>query len=188
MPIRREKRLGRSFRSSLLAVCTMADFPSVTVALPQHGWRLCRRKSRKAWRKTSESYTRSGCCCAARYRRHPHRIGELHAKGLGVGARPDAANVEACVLLTLPAAAVDPAAWMRPLAEEGIVDLASFQENQFQEPTPEEDSDSPWPDFIARIEVQVSWQDGPDPVGAVHAVLCPGPHPAFSSLASPGTQ
>jgi hypothetical protein len=101
-------------------------------------------------------------------------------KGLGVGARPDAANIEACVLLTLPAAAVDPEAWMRPLAEEGIVDLASCQESQFQEPAPEEDSDSPWPDFIARIEIEVRWQDGPDPVGALRIVPRLGPHPAFT--------
>jgi hypothetical protein len=105
-------------------------------------------------------------------------------KGLGVGARPEAANIEACVLLTLPAAAVDPDAWMRPLAEEGIVDLASCQEGQLQEPAPEEDDRLPWPDFIARIEVEARWQDGPDPVGTVRAVLRPGPHPAFTVAAA----
>ena len=109
-------------------------------------------------------------------------------KGLGVG-RPDTANIEACVLLTLPAAAVDPEAWMRPLAEEGIVDLASCQEGQFQEPTQEEDNDSPWPAFIARIEVEARWQDGPDPIGAVRAVLRAAPHPAFTiSLVHEGTE
>jgi hypothetical protein len=101
-------------------------------------------------------------------------------KGLGLGAQPDTANIEACVLLTLPAAAAEPETWMRPLAEEGIVDLASFQESQFQEPSQEEDSDSPWPDFIARIEIQVRWQDGPDPVGALCIVPRLGPHPAFT--------
>ena len=101
-------------------------------------------------------------------------------KGLGVGARPEAANIEACVLLTLPAAGVDPEAWMRPLAAEGIVDLASFKESQFQEPTLEEVSGLPWPDYIARIEIEVHWQDGPDPMGALRIVLCLGPHPAFT--------
>jgi hypothetical protein len=101
-------------------------------------------------------------------------------KGLGIGARPEAANIEACVLLTLPAAAVDPDAWIRPLAEEGIVDLAYCQEGQLQEPAPEEDDRSPWPDFIARIEVEARWEDGPDPVGTVRAVLRPAPHPAFT--------
>ncbi len=104
-------------------------------------------------------------------------------KGLGVGARPNRANIEASVLLTLPASAVDPEAWMRPLAEEGIVDLASCQEGQLQEPAPEEDDNAPWPDFIIRIEVEARWQDGPDPVGAVRAVLRPGPHPAFTIAA-----
>ncbi len=106
-------------------------------------------------------------------------------KGLGVLARPEAANIEACVLLTLPAEAADPQAWMPPLAEEGIVDLADFQENQFKEPMLEEDSDFPWPPFIARIEVEVRWQDGPDPVGAVRVVLHPGPHVAFSISIAP---
>jgi len=101
-------------------------------------------------------------------------------KGFGVGVRPDAANIEACVLLTLPATAVDPEVWMRPLAQEGIVDLALCQESQFQEPAQEQDTDSPWPDFIARIEVEARWPDGPDPVGAVRAVLRPEPHPAFT--------
>ncbi len=107
-------------------------------------------------------------------------------KGLGVGVRPDRANIEACVLLTLPAAAVDPEAWMRPLAKEGIVDLASCQEGQFQEPTPEEDSALPWPDFIARIEIEVRWQDGPDPVGALRIVSLPESRPAFAISLIPG--
>ena len=76
---------------------------------------------------------------------------------------------------------------MPPLAEEGIVDLASCQESQFQEPTPEEDSDSPWPDFIARIEIDVRWQDGPDPVGALRIVPRQGPHPAFTISVVPET-
>ncbi len=101
-------------------------------------------------------------------------------KGLGVGARPDTANIEACVLITLPATAVDTEVWMRPLAEKGIVDLASCQESQLQEATPEEEEGSPWPDFIARIEVVAHWENGPDPVGSVRAILRPGPHPAFS--------
>ncbi len=101
-------------------------------------------------------------------------------KGLGVGARPETANIEACVLFTLPATAVDPEVWTRPLAEEGIVDLASCQESQLQEAAPEEEDDLPWPDFIARIEVEARWENGPDPVGSVRAILHPGPHPAFT--------
>ena len=101
-------------------------------------------------------------------------------KGLGVGARPETANIEACVLITVPAMEADPEVWMRPLAEEGIVDLASFQESQFQEAAPEEDESSPWPDFIARIEIVAQWENGPDPVGSVRAILRPGQHPAFS--------
>jgi hypothetical protein len=103
-------------------------------------------------------------------------------KGLGVGARPQAANIEACVLLTLPAVAVDPEAWMRPLAEEGIVDLASCHEGQLQEPAPEEDDGTPWPEFIARIEVEARWEDGRDPGGSLRVVLRPGPHPPFTVL------
>src|SRR5204863_365352 len=85
-------------------------------------------------------------------------------KGLGVLARPEAANIEACVLLTLPAGAVDPQAWMPPLAEEGIVDLAAFHESQFREPMPEEDGATPWPGFVVGVGVEVRWQDGPEPV------------------------
>lgn len=101
-------------------------------------------------------------------------------KGLGVGARPETANIESCVLITVPATEADPEVWMRPLAEDGIVDLASFQESQFQEAAPEEDDSSPWPDFIARIEVVAQWENGPDPVGSLRAILRPGQHPAFS--------
>jgi hypothetical protein len=106
-------------------------------------------------------------------------------KGLGVVARSEAANIEACVLLTLPAEAADPHAWMPPLAEEGIIDLAAFQENQFQEPVPEENNNIPWPAFIARIEIEIRWQDGPDPVGAIRVVPHPGPHPAFAISLAP---
>jgi hypothetical protein len=94
-------------------------------------------------------------------------------KGFGTLARPDAANIEACVLLRMPAAAVDPQAWMPPLAEEGIVDLAACQDGQFEEPTPEEEAICPWPDFIARIELEVRWQDGPEPVGNLRVVSRP---------------
>lgn len=109
-------------------------------------------------------------------------------KGLGVLARPETANIEACVLLSLPATVVDPQAWMPPLAEEGIVDLSVCQESQFEEPTPEDDAGFPWPSFIARIEVEVRWHDGPDPVGALHVILRQGPHPAFTiaSIADSG--
>ena len=194
---------GASLENARLRIMTCADSPGEK-ARPMFPFQLARRLYDGGFP------VRNGYIAAVRLEALPEEIPEgmaedhrkLHAKwvllrgpstaviligsanftrkGFGVGARPNAANIEACVLLTLPAAAVDPAVWMRPLAEDGIVDLASFQENQFQEPTPEEDSDSPWPDFILRIEVQVSWQDGPDPVGAVRAVLCQGPHPAFT--------
>jgi hypothetical protein len=101
-------------------------------------------------------------------------------KGLGVLARPEQANIEACILLTLPATAVDPEAWMPPLAPEGVVDLATFQESQFQEPLSEEDADLPWPDFIARIEVEIHWQDGPEPLGALRVVPRLMSYPAFT--------
>jgi hypothetical protein len=93
-------------------------------------------------------------------------------KGLGV-AQPEKRNIEACVLLTLPPAAADPQTWMPPLAQEGIVDLAACQETQLKEPTPEDDGGCAWPDFIARIEVEVRWQDGPEPVGSVRVVFRP---------------
>lgn len=109
-------------------------------------------------------------------------------KGFGVLARPEAANIEACVLLRLPAAAVDPQAWMPPLAEKGVVDLAACQDDQFQEPTPEEEASCLWPDFIARIEIEVHWQDGPDPVGNLRVVSLPKSRPAFavSLIQEPG--
>jgi hypothetical protein len=106
-------------------------------------------------------------------------------KGLGVMAQPGAANIEACVLLTLPASAVDPQALMPPLAEEGVVDLAMCQESQLQEPLPEENADTPWPNFLARIEVEVRWQEGPDPVGGVRVVPRAGLHPAFAVSPAP---
>ena len=100
-------------------------------------------------------------------------------KGLGVVARPEAANIESCILLTMPASTVDPKTWMRPLAENGIVDLESCKEWHFQEPLVEDESKSPWPDFISRIEVEATWQNGPDPIGTVHVILRTGSHPAF---------
>jgi hypothetical protein len=106
-------------------------------------------------------------------------------KGLGVVARQDAANLEACVILTMPAVAADPRDWAPPLAEAGIVDLASFQESQFQPPAPEEDERSPWPDFLARAEVEVRWTEGAEPVGAVRIVPRSGPHPAFAVALPP---
>jgi hypothetical protein len=194
---------GARLENARLRIMTCADSPG-TKARPIFPFRLARRLYEGGFP------IRKGYIAAARLEALPEEIPEgmaedhreLHAKwvllrgprtaviiigsanftrkGFGVGARPDAANIEACVLVTLPAAAVDPEAWMRLLAEEGIVDLASCRESQFQEPMPEEDGDSPWPDFIARIEVEARWQDGPDPVGAVRAVLRPGPHPAFA--------
>ena len=101
-------------------------------------------------------------------------------KGFGVVAQSETANIEACVLLTLPASAIDPEAWLCPLAVDGIVNLVDCQETQFQEPTLEEDSKPPWPDFLARVEVEARWEEGPDPVGSIRAVLRPGAHPAFS--------
>ena len=106
-------------------------------------------------------------------------------KGLGVLAKSEAANIEACVLLTLPAEAADPQVWMPPLAEEGIIDLAAFQENQFHEPLPEENDCLPWPAFIARIEIEIRWQGDPDPVGAIRVVPRPGPHGAFAISLAP---
>jgi hypothetical protein len=101
-------------------------------------------------------------------------------KGLGVMASPDAANIEACVLLTLPANEADPQVWMPPLAEEGIIDLADFQEQQFQKPVPEENDVLPWPGFIARIEVEIRWHDGTDPLGALRVIPRSGLHAAFA--------
>src|SRR5262249_12860871 len=36
------------------------------------------------------------------------------------------------------------------------------------------------PAFLARVEIEVRWQDGPEPVGVVRVVPCSGPHPAFT--------
>jgi hypothetical protein len=101
-------------------------------------------------------------------------------KGFGVLARPETANIEACVLLRLPAASVDPQSWLPPLAEEGVVDLAACQEDQLREPMPEEVAGCPWPDFIARIEIEVHWQDGPDPLGTLRVVSLRDSREAFA--------
>ncbi len=194
---------GARLENTRLQIMTCADAPGAK-GRPLFPFRLARRLQEVGFP------VRQGCIVAARLEALREEIPEgmaedhreLHAKwmllrgpttavilagsanftrkGLGVVARTESANIEAGVLLTMPAAAVDPVAWMRPLAEEGMVDLASCQAAQFQDPAPEEDSDAPWPDFIARIELVARWQGGPDPVGEVRAVVRPGPHPAFT--------
>jgi hypothetical protein len=193
---------GAGFAKTRLRIITCADSPGAK-GRPKFPFRLARRLFEKGFP------IRQGEVVAARLEALPEEIPEgiaqdhrdLHAKwvllrgpdtaviligsanftrkGLGVLARPETANIEACVLLTLPAATVDPQAWLPPLAEEGIVDLATCQEGQLQEPMPEEDNCSPWPDFVACIEVEVCWQDGPEPVGVLRVVARAGPHPAF---------
>jgi hypothetical protein len=101
-------------------------------------------------------------------------------KGMGVLDRPEKANIEACVLLTLPAEAADPQSWLPPLAEKGVVDLAACQEAHLNAPQSDEDPTDPWPAFIARVELEVRWEDGPDPVGSVRIVLRPEQHPDFA--------
>ena len=197
---------GARLQNARLRIMTGADSPGEK-ARPKFPFRLARQLYEGGFP------VRNGYIAAARLEALPEEVREgmaedhreLHAKwvllrgpatavilmgsanftrkGLGVSPRPETANIEACVLVTLPAVAVDLAAWMCPLAEEGIVNLASFQESQLQEPTPEEEDGSPWPDFIARIELEARWEDGPDPVGSVRAVLRPGRHPAFTITA-----
>jgi hypothetical protein len=109
-------------------------------------------------------------------------------KGFGVLMRPETANIEACVLLKLPASEVNPQAWMPPIAEKGIVDLAAFQDDQLREPTPEEETVSPWPNFVVGIEIEVLWHDGPEPVGNLRVIPRTEPRPAFtiSLMPEPG--
>jgi hypothetical protein len=108
-------------------------------------------------------------------------------KGFGVLLRTEKANIEACVLLKMPAAAVDPKSWMPPIAEKGIVDLGAFQEGQFEEPPLEKEDGSPWPDFIGYVELEVRWQEGPEPVGKLRVVSRLETLPAFSLSLVPET-
>jgi hypothetical protein len=110
-------------------------------------------------------------------------------KGLGLVANPGAANIEACVLLRLPAASVLPEAWMPPAAERGIVDWALCEEGQVKTPPPEEDPPLPWPDFIYRMELTISWVQGPDREGLLRIVQAPVAHPDFTiSLPPEGSE
>lgn len=99
--------------------------------------------------------------------------------GLGVLPRPETANIEACVLMTIPSTAIDARMWMQPLAIDGIVDLATCQESQFNDPADEEEDLSPWPDFITSVELTAKWKEGPDPEGFIRVNIRPGMYPAF---------
>jgi hypothetical protein len=99
-------------------------------------------------------------------------------KGLGVLGRPEEANIEGCVLLTLPAAAIEAESWMPPIATGGIVEWADCLQEHLEDPPIEPESPPLWPDFIVRIEVEVSWAEGPDPTGSLHLILRQQ-HPKF---------
>ncbi len=105
-------------------------------------------------------------------------------RGLGVLGQPEKANIEGCVLLTLPAATTDLASWMPPIATGGIVDWTACLRDQLKDPPIEPQSTLPWPHFIVRLEVEVVWGEGPDPAGSLH-IIVHQQHPEFEvSLAA----
>jgi hypothetical protein len=98
--------------------------------------------------------------------------------GLGVMNRPENANIEAAVLITSPASLVNPEVWMPPV-EGGIVDWATCGSQDVTDP--EEGDPAPhWPVFLARVELDLTWGEGPDPFGNLLLVLRPPPRPAFT--------
>lgn len=92
-------------------------------------------------------------------------------KGLGVLDHPERANVEGCVLLTLPTAVIEPKNWMPPIATGGIVEWTACLREHLKDPPIEPESTPLWPQFIVRIKVEVGWAEGPEPTGSLHLIL-----------------
>jgi hypothetical protein len=78
-------------------------------------------------------------------------------RGFGVLANPQNANIEACVLLSGSRDVVTATELSPPLASAGVVNWSDCQADDISEPPPETELE-PWPEFIDRIEVEVSWE------------------------------
>ena len=78
-------------------------------------------------------------------------------RGFGVLDDPQNANIEACVLLSGSRDVVTATELMPPIASDGVVNWSDCQADDVSEPLPETELE-PWPEFIDRIEVEVSWE------------------------------
>lgn len=102
-------------------------------------------------------------------------------KGLGV-VSPEQANLESCVLLRCAAHDLNPDDWIPPISTEGIVDWGKCGAGELGMPAQEDLDSIPWPSFISRIEISLSWQQGPSPTGELIVVLDGSIWPSFSLM------
>jgi hypothetical protein len=86
--------------------------------------------------------------------------------GLGVG-NPRTSNIEAGILLSCPSHELVDVGWHLPLVESASVDWASCATNDLTAPLAETDEPIDWPDHIRRVELDIRWEDGADPGGAL---------------------
>jgi hypothetical protein len=102
-------------------------------------------------------------------------------KGLGVLTDNNAANIEACVLLTLSASDLTLSNITPPVLEKGIVDWDSRDATRLTDSTTDEvESPPPWPDWIARVEIDVDWLSLSEPGGSLRTIIRRNaPHPEF---------
>lgn len=81
-------------------------------------------------------------------------------RGLGVLPKPAEANVEACLLLSGPSAAISLESILPPVAEKGIVRWSDCCAENLATPQTEIEVE-PWPKFISGIELKIHWESLP---------------------------
>ena len=81
-------------------------------------------------------------------------------RGLGVLARPAEANIEVCLLVSGPSAAVSLGSILPPVADKGIVRWSDCSAENLTTPQTEIEV-VPWPEFISGIELEIHWESLP---------------------------
>jgi hypothetical protein len=100
-------------------------------------------------------------------------------QGLGVLRDPNTANIEAGVLMRWPRGKWDPREWRPPLQGQEL-DWETCEATNLCEPLSEEEKVSDWPAFIHRIELNIRWENLPEPDGKLNVCFRVGDVPDFS--------
>jgi hypothetical protein len=102
-------------------------------------------------------------------------------RGLGVLGDPAAANIEVCLLATAPTKSLSIEELMPPIAEKGIIQWADCRRECFAAPASDMEA-IPWPTFINRIDLAVSWEAAP--ISGTIKIERTGPEPFSIALES----
>jgi hypothetical protein len=102
-------------------------------------------------------------------------------KGLGVLPKSELSNIEAGVLIRLPASDLSLASLAPPILEKGIVDWNRCGASSLAVGALDEvDPPVPWPEWIACIEIAIDWMAVREPTGLLRIFEeRSAPHPGF---------